>query len=191
MRAGSDTWRSLSHVVRPTYHGLIDGVGGLVWEDAGGEAGDDLLDPQLVRRMQHMVIHLEILSLGTKKQDQYWGGGALQTAQSSVQKYSPPRPHRVRRALVSGPYDNSSAATSRDGRDGAYKCYLGASPVTGRKRNHLQCKAWKCIRNSHTPVTFRAAFTVWAATGSPVWSVSVDHAWLRCILGEVVVTRCP
>ena len=30
------------------HHGFIDGVGGLVWEDAGGEAGHQLLDPELM-----------------------------------------------------------------------------------------------------------------------------------------------
>ena len=29
-------------------HGFIDGIGGLVWEDAGGQAGYQLLDPELM-----------------------------------------------------------------------------------------------------------------------------------------------
>ena len=31
------------------YHGLIDGIGGLVWEDAGGQAGYQFLNPKLMR----------------------------------------------------------------------------------------------------------------------------------------------
>ena len=30
------------------HHSLIDGIGGLVWEDAGGQAGYQLLDPELM-----------------------------------------------------------------------------------------------------------------------------------------------
>ena len=35
-------WRAEVH------HGFIDGIGGLVWEDAGGQAGYQLLDPELM-----------------------------------------------------------------------------------------------------------------------------------------------
>lgn len=41
-------------------HGLIDGIGGLVREDAGGEAGDHLLHPHLVGRVQDVVVDVDV-----------------------------------------------------------------------------------------------------------------------------------
>ena len=44
------------------YHGLINGVGGLVGEDAGGEAGDDLLHAELVARVQDVIGHEDVVA---------------------------------------------------------------------------------------------------------------------------------
>lgn len=48
----------------PVYHGLIDGVGGLVGEDAGGEAGHHLDHADLMRCLQHVVVDVDVVSLG-------------------------------------------------------------------------------------------------------------------------------
>ena len=42
-------------------HRLVDGVGGLVGEDAGGEAGHQLLHAKLVAHLQDVVVHLHVL----------------------------------------------------------------------------------------------------------------------------------
>lgn len=42
-------------------HGLINGVGGLVGEDAGGEAGHQLLDTVLLAEHHDVVLHEDIL----------------------------------------------------------------------------------------------------------------------------------
>lgn len=47
-----------------SHHGLIDGIGGLVREDAGGEAGDHLLHPRLVGRVQDIVVDVDVCPLG-------------------------------------------------------------------------------------------------------------------------------
>ena len=42
-------------------HRLVDGVGRLVGEDAGGEAGHQLLHAKLVAHLQDVVVHLHVL----------------------------------------------------------------------------------------------------------------------------------
>ena len=42
-------------------HRLVDWVGRLVGEDAGGEAGDQLLHAKLVAHLQDVVVHLHVL----------------------------------------------------------------------------------------------------------------------------------
>ena len=42
-------------------HCLVDWVARLVWEDAGGEAGDQLLHSKLVAHLQDVVVHLHVL----------------------------------------------------------------------------------------------------------------------------------
>jgi len=42
-------------------HGLVDGVGGLVREDAGGEAGDHLGDLVLVGAPEDVVVHFNVV----------------------------------------------------------------------------------------------------------------------------------
>ena len=42
------------------HHSLIDGIGGLVWEDAGGQAGYQLLDPELMGQCHYIVLHENI-----------------------------------------------------------------------------------------------------------------------------------
>jgi len=49
-------------------HGLIDGICGLVGEDAGGQARDDLLDLQYGRNdnkclLKTMTIHMDLIIL--------------------------------------------------------------------------------------------------------------------------------
>lgn len=57
-RAGAAWW---------FYLGLIDGVGDLVGEDAGGQAGDDLGHTSFMCCKQHVVIDGEIVSLEERK----------------------------------------------------------------------------------------------------------------------------
>ncbi len=42
-------------------HGLIDGVGGLIGEDAGGQAGHQLLDTILLAEHHDVVLHEDVL----------------------------------------------------------------------------------------------------------------------------------
>ena len=42
-------------------HCLVDWVARLIWEDAGGEAGDQLLHSKLVAHLQDVVVHLHVL----------------------------------------------------------------------------------------------------------------------------------
>lgn len=49
------------------YLGLIDGVGDLVWEDAGGQAGHNLGHISFMCRTQHVVIDGEVVSLEETK----------------------------------------------------------------------------------------------------------------------------
>ena len=42
-------------------HRLVDRVARLIWEDAGGEAGDQLLHSKLVAHLQDVVVHLHVL----------------------------------------------------------------------------------------------------------------------------------
>lgn len=55
----SELWRD----VRASYHGLINRVGGLVREDAGGQAGDHPDHVDFMRRLQHVVIDPQVVSL--------------------------------------------------------------------------------------------------------------------------------
>lgn len=50
-----------------THHALIDGVCRLVWKYAGGEAGDHLLHPRLVCRVQDVVIDMDVSPLGMER----------------------------------------------------------------------------------------------------------------------------
>lgn len=50
-----------------SYHGLIDGVGGLVRKDAGGQAGNNLDHVDFVRCLQHVIIDVDVVSLRTGK----------------------------------------------------------------------------------------------------------------------------
>lgn len=45
------------------YHGLVDGVGGVVGEDAGGQAGEQLAHAAREARVQHVVVDGQVLSL--------------------------------------------------------------------------------------------------------------------------------
>lgn len=49
------------------HHVLVDGVRRLVREDAGGEAGDHLLHPRLVRRVQDVVVDVDVSPLGMER----------------------------------------------------------------------------------------------------------------------------
>lgn len=51
------------------HHGLVDGVRRLVREDAGGEAGDHLLHPALVGRVQDVVVDVDVSPLGTEREE--------------------------------------------------------------------------------------------------------------------------
>ena len=42
-------------------HRLVDRVARLIWEDAGGEAGDDLPDAELVADAEHVVVHRHVV----------------------------------------------------------------------------------------------------------------------------------
>lgn len=42
-------------------HCLINGVGGLVRENAGGQAGDQLLDAQVLAAYEDVVLHHDIV----------------------------------------------------------------------------------------------------------------------------------
>ena len=44
-------------------HGLVDGVGGLVGEDAGGEEGDELLDLVDAAALHHVVVNQDVLAV--------------------------------------------------------------------------------------------------------------------------------
>lgn len=46
-----------------SYHGLVDRVGGLVRKDAGGQAGDHPDHVDLMRRLQHVVVDGDVVSL--------------------------------------------------------------------------------------------------------------------------------
>lgn len=50
------------------HHGLVDGVRRFVREDAGGEAGDHLLHPALVGRVQDVVVDVDVSPLGTERE---------------------------------------------------------------------------------------------------------------------------
>lgn len=43
-------------------HGLVNGVAGLVREDAGRQTGHQLLDPKLMGQRHHVVLHPDILA---------------------------------------------------------------------------------------------------------------------------------
>ena len=49
------------------YHGLVDRVGGLIREYAGGKAGDHFLNPALVGRVQDVVIDVDVPPLRKDK----------------------------------------------------------------------------------------------------------------------------
>lgn len=44
-------------------HGFVDGVGGLVGEDAGGEAGDQLLHFEVLAGLHHVVVDQHVLAV--------------------------------------------------------------------------------------------------------------------------------
>jgi hypothetical protein len=43
-------------------HGLVNGVAGLVREDAGRQTGHQLLDPKLMGQRHHIVLHPDVLA---------------------------------------------------------------------------------------------------------------------------------
>jgi len=66
VKQGTDPSQAV-HGDGDAHHGLIDGVRCLVREDASGEAGDHLLHPRLVRRVQDVVVDMDVSPLGTER----------------------------------------------------------------------------------------------------------------------------
>ena len=74
----------MTHTRSASYHGFVDGVCGIMREDAAGEAGHHLDHPHLMGCLQYVVVYVEVVPLKHTDGQIHWHYSPQVTSSLSI-----------------------------------------------------------------------------------------------------------